>query len=213
LTSLTSLSEDIEPAPGVRRAVEVVDCLAGGARLALGPAAFFGNAASETEARGRDVAADLADVVESGETRDARCGAAGLAAAAEEAVAEDNLPDVEVANVDDRAGGPAGFAGANDDLRVGAGTEGAVDCLGGMVALEEGREVASGDFFVGGWDAALEIGGGTAFVTPVPNLPEFSICNAQRVRKRRLERASTSRIKEVRILPSLPVGSEAQQRL
>ena len=28
-------------------------------------------------------------------------------------------------------------------------------------------------------DVALEIGGGTAFVTPVPNLPEFKIYNAQ----------------------------------
>jgi hypothetical protein len=30
-----------------------------------------------------------------------------------------------------------------------------------------------------GVEAALEIGGGTAFVTPVPNLPEFKIYNAQ----------------------------------
>jgi hypothetical protein len=156
LTSLTSFSEDIEPTPGVRRAVEVVDCLADGARLALGAAAFFGSTASETEARGRGAAADLADVVESGETRDARCGAAALAAAAEEVVAEDNLPDVEVANVDDRAGGPAGFAGANDDLRVGPVADGVVDCLGGMAALEEGADVASGDFFVGGLDEGTD---------------------------------------------------------
>ena len=26
--------------------------------------------------------------------------------------------------------------------------------------------------------AGLEVGGGMAFATPVPNLPEFSICNA-----------------------------------
>jgi hypothetical protein len=32
---------------------------------------------------------------------------------------------------------------------------------------------------VGVSEDALEIGGGTAFVTPVPNLPEFKICNAQ----------------------------------
>jgi hypothetical protein len=30
-----------------------------------------------------------------------------------------------------------------------------------------------------GVDVVLEIGGGTAFVTPVPNLPEFKIYNAQ----------------------------------
>jgi hypothetical protein len=187
--------------PGARvgRAVEVVGGLADGARLVLGAATFFGITASETEGRGRGVAADLADVVESGEMTDARCGAAGLVAA-DEVVAEDNLPDVEVANVDDR-GGPGGFAGANDDLRVGA--EGPVDGLGGMVALEDGVEVDSGDFFAAeldevavfeleeGWtmveglpemvgvSVALEIGGGTAFATPVPNLPEFRICNAE----------------------------------
>ena len=134
--------------PGARvgRAAEVVGSLADGARLALGAAAFFGITASETKARGRDVAADLADVVESGETTDARGGAAGLVAA-DEVVAEDNLPDVEVANVDDRAG-PGGFAGANDDLRVGA--EGPVDGLGGMAAFEDGMD--SGDFFTAGLD-------------------------------------------------------------
>lgn len=30
-----------------------------------------------------------------------------------------------------------------------------------------------------GVSVAFEMGGGTAFVTPVPNLPEFKICNAQ----------------------------------
>jgi len=204
--------------PGARvgRAIEVVGGLADGARLALGAAAFFGITASETEGRGRDVAADLADVVESGETTDARCGAAGLVAAD----AEDNLPDVEVANVDDRAV-PGGFAGANDDLRVGA--EGPVDGLGGMAALEDGVEVDSGDFFAAGLDegavfeleegwtmveglpemvgvsVALEIGGGTAFVTPAPNLPEFRICNAEGAcQKETAKAASTSYIKEMR---------------
>jgi hypothetical protein len=160
LTSLTSLSEDTEPAPGVRadRAVEMVDSLADGTRLALGAAAFFGTTVSETEARGRGVAADLTDAVESGETTDARCGTADLAAA-EGVAAEDNLPDVEVANVDDRAGGPVGFAGANDDLRVGAGAEEvAVDSLGGMAVLEDGAEVDSGNLFVGGLDEGVDFG-------------------------------------------------------
>ena len=155
MTSLTSLSEDVEPTPGVRadRTVEAAGCLAEGTRLALGAAAFFGTTVSETGARVRGVIADLADAVESGETTDARCGAAGLTAA------EDNLPDVDVANVDDRAGGPVDFAGANDDLRVGTGAEGiAVDCLGGMVALEDGAEVDSGDFFAGGLDEGAGFG-------------------------------------------------------
>lgn len=217
---MTPLSDDIELTPGVRagRAVEVVGGLADGARLALGAAAFFGITASETEARGRDIAADLADVVESGEATDARCGAAGLVAA-EEVVAEDNLPDVEVANVDDRAG-PVGFA-TNEDLRVGA--EGPVDGLGGMAALEDGAEVDSEDFFAAGLDegavfelkevwtvveglpemvgvsVALEIGGGTAFVTPAPNLPEFRICNAEGAcQKETAKAASTPYIKKVR---------------
>lgn len=152
--SLTSLTEDIEPAPGVLvgRAAEVADCLADGARLALGAAAFFEATPSANEARGRGAAADLADAVESGETRDARCGAAFLAAA-EEVGAEDNLPDVEADNVDDRAGGAVGLAGANDVLRVGAGVEGVVvDGLGGMVALEDGAEVDTGDLFAGRLD-------------------------------------------------------------
>jgi hypothetical protein len=137
------------------RAVEVVDNLADGTRLAL-DAAFFGTTVSETEARGR-AAADLTDAVESGETTDARCGTADLAAA-EGVAAEDNLPEVEVANVDDRAGGPVGFAGANDDLRVGAGAEeGAIDGLGGMAVLEDGAEVDSG-FFVGGLDEGVDFG-------------------------------------------------------
>ena len=58
---------------------------------------------------------------------------------------EGGLPDVEADSVDDRTGGPGGFAGANDVLRVGAGAEGAVnDGLGGMVAFEDGAEM---DFF------------------------------------------------------------------
>jgi len=151
------LSEEIEPAPGVRAgfAVEGVDCFAAGARLALG-AAFFGITLSETGARGRGVAAVLADAVESGETKDARCGAAGLAAA-EEVGAEGNLPDVEADNVDDRASGPVALPGAKDVLRVGAGTEGlTVDPLGGMAALEDGAEADTGDFFAGGLDEGVD---------------------------------------------------------
>lgn len=157
MTPLTSLSEETEPAPGVRAgfAVEEVDCFEAGARLAL-DAAFFGITVSETGARSRGVAADLADAVESGETRDARCGAAGLAAA-EEADAEGNLPDVEADNVDDRASGPVGFPGAKDVLRVGAGTEGlTVDALGGMVVLEDGAEADTGDFFAGRLDGGVD---------------------------------------------------------
>lgn len=152
--SLASLGEDIKPAPGVRpgRAVEVVDGLADGARLALGAAAFFGITAAETGARGRGVVADLADAVDSGETTDARCWAVALAGA-EEAVDEDNLPDVEADSVDDRAGGPVGFAGASDILRVGAGL--AVGGLGGMVAFEDGAEM---DFFT-----AMGLDGGANF--------------------------------------------------
>jgi hypothetical protein len=141
LGSFAPLSEGIEPAPGVRagRAVEVAGGLADGAKLLLGAAAFFGITASETEARGRWIVADLADPVESGETTDARCGTAGLT------VDEGGLPDVEADSVDDRTGGPVGLAGANDVLRVGGGTEGAVvDGLGGMVVFEEGAEM---DFF------------------------------------------------------------------
>lgn len=116
--SFAPLSEDIEPAPGIRagRAAEVAGGLADGAKLLLGAAAFFGITASLTEARGRWVVADLADAVESGETTDARCGAAGLAGAE---VSEKGLPDVEVASVDDRTGGPVGFGGTSDVLRVG----------------------------------------------------------------------------------------------
>ncbi len=126
LGSFASFSEDIEPAPGVRagRTMEVADGL-DGARLLLGAAAFFGITASETEARGRCVVADLADVVESGEATDARCGTASLAGA-------------------DRTGGPAGLAGASEVLRVGGGAEGVDDGLGGMVVFEDGAEM---DFF------------------------------------------------------------------
>ena len=137
--------EDIEPAPGVRagRAAEAADGLADGARLALGAAVFFGTPPA-TEARGRGVVADLTDEVESGEATDARGGTADLAGA-EEAAEEDNLPDVEADSVDDRAGGPVGFPGASDVLRVEAGAEGvAVDGFGGMVAFEDGAEM---DFF------------------------------------------------------------------
>jgi hypothetical protein len=35
----------------------------------------------------------------------------------------------------------------------------------------------------------LEIGGGTAFATPVPNLPEFKICNAQGACQREMGKA------------------------
>jgi hypothetical protein len=64
-----------------------------------------------------------------------------------------NLLEVEVDNVADRAGGAAGFAGANDILRAGAGAEGVVlDDLGGMAGLEDGAEVDTGDFFAGGRD-------------------------------------------------------------
>lgn len=137
--------------------MEEVDCFTAGARLTLGAGAFFGITDSETGARGRVVAADLADAVESGETRDARCGAAGLAAA-EKVGAEGNLPDVEADNVDDRAGGPVCFPGAKDVLRVGAGTEGlTVDALGGMVALEEGAEADTGDFFAGRLDGGVDV--------------------------------------------------------
>jgi hypothetical protein len=137
LGSFASFSEDIEPVPGGRagRAVEVAD----GARLLLGAGALFGTTASETEARGRCVVADLADAVESGEITDARCGTAGLAGV------EGGLPDIEADSVDDRTGGPAGLAGASDVLRVGGGAEGVVvDGLGGMVAFEDGAEM---DFF------------------------------------------------------------------
>lgn len=148
----------MEPAPGVRAglAVEEVPCFAAGAKLLLGAAAFLGITVSETGARGRGVAADLADAVESGETRDVRCGAAGLAAA-EDVGADGSLPDVEADNVDDRAGGPVGFPGAKDVLRVGAGIEGPeVDGLGGMAALEDGAETDTGDFFAGMFDEGVD---------------------------------------------------------
>jgi hypothetical protein len=148
----------MEPAPGVRAglAVEEVACFAAGAKLVLGAAAFLGITVSETGARGRGVAADLADAVESGETRDVRCGAAGLAAA-EDVGADGSLPDVEADNVDDRAGGPVGLPGAKDVLRVVAGIEGpAVDVLGGMVALEDGAETDTGDFFAGMLDEGVD---------------------------------------------------------
>ncbi len=122
--------------------MEVADGL-DGARLLLGAAAFFGITASETEARGRCVVADLADVVESGEATDARCGTASLAGA-EETIDDGGLPDVEADSVDDRTGGPAGLAGASEVLRVGGGAEGVDDGLGGMVVFEDGAEM---DFF------------------------------------------------------------------
>jgi hypothetical protein len=128
---------------------------------------------------------------------------------AEETVDEVGFTDVEADSVDDRTGGPVGFAGASDILRVGGGAEGVVvDGLGGMVAFEDGAEM---DFFTamgldGGAGLAAEeawgvvegleemgsvVGGGTALVTPVPNLPEFKICNAggacQKERRGRLE--------------------------
>jgi hypothetical protein len=157
LSSLASFGEDIKPAPGVRagRATAVADGLTDGARLVLGAAAFFGTTAPAPEARGRGVVADLAEAVDSGETTDARCGTPALAGA-EEAVDEDSLPDVEADSVDDRAGGPVGFAGASDILRVGPGAEGvAVDGLGGMVAFEDGAEM---DFF-----SAMGLDGGASF--------------------------------------------------
>lgn len=110
--------------------------------LLLGAAAFFGITASEIECRGRGAVPDLADV-ESGETRDARCGTAGLAGA-EETVDEGVLPDVEADSVDDRTGGAVGFAGTSDVLRVGGAEGVVVDGLGGMVAFEDGAEM---DFF------------------------------------------------------------------
>lgn len=184
LGSFTPLSEDTEPVPGVRagRAVEGAGGLADGAKLLLGAAGFFGITASETKARGRWTVADLADAVESGETTDVRCGTAGLAGA----VDEGGLTDVEADSVDDRTGGPVGFAGASDVLRVGGGMEGVG--LGGMVVFEDGAEM---DFFTAmGLDGGAGLGveglaemegvveGGTALATPVPNLPEFKICNA-----------------------------------
>ena len=155
--SFAPLSEDIEPAPGVRagRAVELAGGLADGTILLLGAAAFFGITASEIEGRGRGAAPDLADVAESGETRDARCGTAGLADA-EETVEEGGLPDVEADSVDDRTGGPVSFAGTSDVLRVGGAEGVVVDGLGGMVALEDGAEM---DFFTarGGGLGAEEV--------------------------------------------------------
>lgn len=135
--------------------MEVAGGLADGAKLLLGAAGFFGTTASETEARGRWVI-DLADAVESGETTDARCGTAGLAGA-EETVDEGGLPDVEADSVDDRTGGPVGFGGTNDVLRVGGGAEGAVvDGLGGMVAFDDGAEM---DFFTAmGLDGGAGLG-------------------------------------------------------
>ena len=146
------MSEDTEPVPGVRagRAVEVAGGLAGGAKLLLGAAGFFGMTVSETEVRGRWAVADLADAVESGETADARCGTAGLAGA----VDEGGLTDVEADSVDDRTGGPVGFAGASDVLRVGGGMEGVG--LGGMVVFEDGAEM---DFFTAvGLDGGAGLG-------------------------------------------------------
>lgn len=133
--------------------MDVAGGLADGAKLLLGAAAFFGITAS---ARGRWIVADLADPVESGETADARCGTVGLAEA-EETVDEGGLPDVEADSVDDRTGGPVGFAGINDVLRVGGGTEGlVVDGLGGMVAFEDGAEM---DFFTAmGLDGGAGLG-------------------------------------------------------
>lgn len=156
LSSLTSLSEDIELAPGVRAGrVEAGGCFAAGARLALG-AAFFGRAPSVTEARGRDVAADLVDVAESGETTDERVGAALVVGGDD--VVEDNLPDVEADNVDDRAGA-VGLLGSIDVLRVGAGAEeGAeVDDLGGIAVFEAGAEVG-GDLLTAELDVTAGFG-------------------------------------------------------
>lgn len=132
-------------------------CFEDGARLALGAPAFFGRTPSVTEARGRDAAADLVDVAESGETTDERDGA-GLAAGGED-VAEDNLPDVEADNVNDRAGA-VGLPGSIDVLRVGAGTvEGvALDDLGGIVAFEAGAKVDGGDFLAAELDVTAGFG-------------------------------------------------------
>ncbi len=145
LSSLTSLSEDIELVPGARAGrTEADGCFADGARPALGAAAFFGKRPSVTEARGRGAAADLADVAESGDATDERGGAARMGlAVGEEDAAEDNLPDVEADNVDGRAGGTVDFPGSIDVLRAGAGTEEevAVDDLGGIVNFEAGATV------------------------------------------------------------------------
>src|SRR5258708_36084301 len=81
LGSFASFSEDIEPVPGARaaRAVEVAEGLADGPRRLLGAGALFGTTASETEARGRCVVADLAEAVEYWVTPNARCGTACVA--------------------------------------------------------------------------------------------------------------------------------------
>jgi hypothetical protein len=102
----------------------------------------------------------LVDVAESGETTDERDGAAGTGlAVGGDDVAEDNLPDVEADNVDDRAGGAAGFPGSIDVLRVGAGTEEgvAVDDLGGIVAFEAGAKVG-GDLLTAEWGVTAGFG-------------------------------------------------------
>jgi hypothetical protein len=132
-------------------------CFADGARLPLGAAPFFGRTPSVTEARGRDAAADLVDVAESGETTDERGGADGTGLEGE-AVAEDTLPDVEADNVDDRAGG-AGFPGSIDVLRVGAGTpeEVEVDNFGGIVDFDAGAKVG-GDLLAAELDVTAGFG-------------------------------------------------------
>jgi hypothetical protein len=54
------------------------------------------------------------------------------------------------------------------------------------------------------------VGGGTALVTPVPNLPEFKICNAgDACQKESDKRQGRSKNK----VPSLPAGSGDQKRL
>lgn len=132
-------------------------CFADGARLPLGAAPFFGRTPSVTEARGRDAAADLVDVAESGETTDERGGADGTGLEGE-AVAEDTLPDVEADNVDDRAGG-ADFPGSIDVLRVGAGTpeEVEVDNFGGIVDFDAGAKVG-GDLLTAELDVTAGFG-------------------------------------------------------
>jgi len=78
--------------------------------------------------------------------------------AAEEVVVEGNLPDVEADRADDLEGGVAGFAGASDDLRVGAGTDDAAfNGLGGMVAFEDGAEADTRDLFAGGLDEGADL--------------------------------------------------------
>ena len=85
----------------------------------------------------------MADTVESGETRDARGGAAeaGLAAVGGEVV-EDDLPDGAACEADFAESG-ADFWVMDDVLRIGA-----ADGLGGIAAFEDGEEVDVGGFLV-----------------------------------------------------------------